>query len=270
MNFAASDVLGNHDTTTAPTVDIVGGGVTTSNNAHVAFDTLILRGTRLNAGSDNGMPGSNGWGSFNFNGTVTSYDLNGSDCVICKSDPNATITLQSGDMGNPTTTFDVEGSRLSVEIPMMDGIDSHTTNGNWLQHATNLTKTGPASWPYRMTTPTSGQTNVNGGGLWIFNVNSLNRSSKTVIAGGGFVRYLSGVSGTVSESFDLNGSPDDHTGALQVADPGSNITFTGPITLVTTAGIGGGDNAQEFDIRGGLFGSGGLIRVRLKHRAFEL
>ena len=258
LNFGASDMFGNFTTTNVPTIDIENGGtVKNSNNSHVAFNNIILRASTLDAAAHSGTPGSGGWGSFHLNGTVTCYDWSS----ISRSDGSAKITLQCGDVSNPNTTFDVESSVLWENVPLYDGIDGHTTGGSYLLHPTALTKTGAGQLILTVTNAYTGQTNVNVGTLQIRNSGALGSTAgKTVVANGAILQLGGGMSGTVYEPIDLNGSPDGSNGALQVIDPGTSVTVAGPIKLVTTSGIGGGAWPQDFSITGLISGNGGFMK----------
>ena len=209
LYFAASNMFGGYASTDVPTVDVEGGSVTISNGFHQEFGGLILNNAALTAATDAGTPGSGGWGSWNFNGTVTSHGVS----VIDATDPNATVTLLSGDTSNPSTTFAVPDGQLTISVPVYDGIDGHTTGGNYLLHATGLTKTGAGTLVLTAANHYTGATTVAGG---VLSVNSLLANGTDSCLGAGTVLVLDG--GTLK-----------YTG-------GANIVFNRSITL----GAGGG------------------------------
>ena len=239
LNFANSDVFGGHTNTAIPTVDVEGGFVAKTNGGHQEFNNLILRGGTLYALADAGTPGSDGWGSFNFNGSVTSYG--GSHITytnLVTTDFNASITLQSGDVANPNTTFDVVDGVLLNNVPIYDGIDGHITGGHWNTHATSLTKT-------------------DAGELWLISDNHY--SGATIINGGVIETDRLAANGSVSglgtgSSLVINGGTFKYVG-------GANIVFNRLIAL----GAGGGTIDQSgtsyLVAKGVISGSGSLTKI---------
>ena len=234
LYFAASNMFGGYASTDVPTVDVEGGSVTISNGFHQEFGGLILNNAALTAGTSAGTPGSGGWGSWNFNGTVTSHGVS----VINATDSNATVTLLSGDTSNPTTTFSVPDGQLTISVPVYDGIDGHTTGGNYLLHATGLTKTGAGTLVLTAANHYTGATTVAGG---VLSVNSLLANGTDSCLGAGTVLVLDG--GTLK-----------YTG-------GANIVFNRSITL----GAGGGaidqSGSNYLVSKGVISGSGSFTKT---------
>ena len=120
-----------------------------------------------------------------------------------------------------------------------------------------LTKSGTGTATLSRANTYTGQTNVNAGKLQIRHVNALGTTAgKTVVASGAVLSVGGGLTGTINEPIDLNGSGDGN-GALQSLDAGTDVTFAGPINLVSNAGIGG---TSHIAISGNVTGAGGLSK----------
>ena len=120
-----------------------------------------------------------------------------------------------------------------------------------------LTKTGSAALILQANNTYSGQTNINAGTLQVRDVNALGAvAGKTVVAGGAVLSAGGGLTGTINEPIDLNGNGDGN-GALQAVDAGTDVTFAGPVNLLSNASVGG---TSHLAISGNITGAGGLTK----------
>ena len=120
-----------------------------------------------------------------------------------------------------------------------------------------IVKTGAGLLCLKGSNTYTGVTYVNAGNLQVRNVNALGSAAgKTVVAAGAVLSVGGGLTGTINEPIDLNGSGDGN-GALQAVDSGTDVTFAGTINLVTNAAIGG---TSHFAISGNVVGAGSLTK----------
>ena len=230
LNLVVNNYFGGYTATSVPGFDVEGGTVANSSGAQ-AFNALTLNGGTLLAAADAGTPGSGGWGAWNLNGTVTSHGTS----AISGSDPSATVTLLNGDYANPSTTFNVADGALTISLPLYDGIDGHTTGGNYLLHSTALLKTGAGTLTLNAVNYFSGGVTINGGG-----VSTSNLAASGVACGIG--------SGS---SVTLDGGALQYTGA-------ASVTFNRSITLGAGGGTIGSSGAGAVSLTSVISGAGPL------------
>jgi fibronectin-binding autotransporter adhesin len=224
LSLPFSDMLGTY-TSAIPSVTLNNGAVLNASGTHQAFNTLSLSSGTLSAAGDAGVPGSGGWGSWNLDSLVTSSGTS----LIGGTDSSASVTLQSGDVANASTTFDVQDGSLTIAMPIYNGIDGHMTGGSYLLHTTSLVKTGGGTLTLNAVNSYSGTTTINGGVISTNNLASagvncgIGSGSSLVFDGGGLV-----YSGTASLTFDRTITLGAGGGILGAS--GGSFTYLLPIT----------------------------------------
>jgi autotransporter-associated beta strand protein len=153
----------------------------------------------------------------------------------------------SGALNVTTYTFTVQGGQVDVAL-------AGASNG--------VTKSSAQTAILSAANTYGGQTNVSAGNLQIRNLAALGTTAgKTVVASGAVLSVGGGLTGTINEPLNLNGTGDGN-GALQAVDSGTNVTFAGAINLVSTSGIGG---TAHIAVSSVVAGSSGLTKYGTNH-----
>jgi autotransporter-associated beta strand protein len=219
LEFGASNMFGNHNTVTVPTIVINSGTLTNSNllsatnGPNNGLRNLVLNSGTLTATVGNGTslidaatrPGE-GYGAWGLNGTVTSTGTSSIN-VGSLTGTAGRILLSST---SAPTIFDVVNGTLTVSAPLQRG-DSATNNG--------LVKSGAGTMILTAENLYTGNTAVNGGTLQL----SDNAQLKFVIGASG---VNNGISGTGTVVLD---------GDFVIDTTAANALNSGSWTLVDTA-----------------------------------
>jgi len=254
-----STVLFNAATNNYTLVDgggAIGGliGLTKTNSAMLTIqnNNTFAGPVNLNGGvvsvasvANNGTASPLGQGTtLAFNGGVFQYT--GSSVPITGFNRLLTLGAKGG-------TFDQEGSGFFFLTNQISGSGSFTKTGP-SQLIIGDTTTGTGNNTY------TGITYVTNGQVQLRNTNALGSTSgKTVILDPGNVAAGGGLVGTIAEPFDLSGYGGG-SGALEVNDGGTTVTYAGNLNLVANASIGSAGTAA-FTISGNISGPGELAKL---------
>ncbi|MCW1886273.1 autotransporter-associated beta strand repeat-containing protein [Luteolibacter flavescens] len=164
--------------------------------------------------------------------------------------------------GGSVRVDQVSNFNRNVVLTANNGTIETGAAGFWLAEgvfsgAGGFTKTGAKQLILVNAGSYGGVTNVNEGEIQFRTQTSLGAATAgTNVANGAWVAAGGNVNGAVAEPFTLNGTGNGN-GALQGNDA-STVNFTGPVTLATTAGVGG---SRDFTLSGGVSGPGGLTKL---------
>jgi len=226
LSFAASNMFGEHESTTSPTLIVNGGTVTNSGDVVSSLRNITLNSGRLDA--TNGLATS--YRSWALNGTVTSTGAS----TMTDSGGDAGILLASGTPLN--TDFNVPSGTLVVSVTLHDG---RTTSGS-AARATGLTKLGAGTMIFSATGNSyTGATDVSAGTLLIDGATS-STSAVTVAAnatlgGTGTIGHNTSIANGGRLEFRLNTPAASHN-KLDLAAT-KTMTFVNASTLtITTSG----------------------------------
>lgn len=195
---------------------------------------VTLNNGTLTASVGNGS----GYGSYNFNGTVTST---GTSLISSTAVVPITLSAASGNI----TTFDVQSGTLTVsaELGQITGVDAQISG---------LTKTGAGTMVLSGTNTYTGATLITGGTLTVSGTGNLNGSSGITINGSG-AKYLrtssvvgtapvtltqgtltgSGTVGAVSVADSVNAIISNNNGVAGASLTTGALTFNGAATVNT-------------------------------------
>jgi autotransporter-associated beta strand protein len=131
LAFGASDIYDNaHRSIAVPDIIVNGGTLATINEGvHAAVNNVTLNNGTMTSTTDGWKDGL----AWHLNGTLTSSG----NSTINYTAGGGNISLQNGDVENPSTTFNVVDGTLSVDASLYNGLDN---GGNY--RATGLVKTG--------------------------------------------------------------------------------------------------------------------------------
>jgi autotransporter-associated beta strand protein/T5SS/PEP-CTERM-associated repeat protein len=185
LGFASSNMYaGDFASTVVPTINIQGGTlavvpyvtytgagteadpyVYTYNPVRAAVNNVTLNNGSMTSSSDAVVLAEGASYAWHINGTVTSHGTS----AINATSGTGLITLQSGDMANPATTFDVADGTLTVAATstLVDGLSSLG-----IARATGLTKTGNGTMTLLGNAAYTGNTTVLAGTLNALNINT--------------------------------------------------------------------------------------------------
>ena len=191
-----------------------GSGSATVNSPAYTGNTIVQAGRLTFTG---GLPSGNYYmtgGTLDIGGmskSIRTFQLNGGTVT-----GGGTLTMTSG-------TYTLQAGQVDVTLGGANTVSKST--------AGTVVFTGANTY--------TGQTNLTAGGLQVHNVSALGTTAgKTVVSSGAVLSAGGGLTGTINEPLDLNGIGDGD-GALQAVDAGTNVTFAGPVSLVSSAGVGG-------------------------------
>lgn len=143
-------------------------------------------------------------------------------------------------------------------------IDASNQAGYWFTAGPfsgpgSLTKVGARQLIVQSNNTYDGDTFINEAELQIRTVDGLGSTvGKTVVNSPARLGLGTNIAGTINETLELNGLGGGG-GAFQCNDGGVVVNWTGPITLVTDSGIGGG--AAGLTLSGPISGDGALIKL---------
>jgi autotransporter-associated beta strand protein len=151
-------------------------------------------------------PGTYAWF---VNGTLTSKGESTINCSLsatpvspgapARTVIDALVALQSGDMANPKTTFDVQNGTLSVYSTLTDGLNStaHATAPG-APHATGLTKTGAGTMSILGNLTYTGNTDIQNGTLEIATATPITLNTVTGASSAGTLKVCDGATLTAT------------------------------------------------------------------------
>jgi autotransporter-associated beta strand protein len=185
-------------------------------------------------------PGIYAW---NLNGNLTSTGNSTINCTAgttpvtagqpARSVIDAMVALQSGDMANPKTTFDVQDGVLTVSSTLTDGLNSsaHGTAPGAIR-ATGLTKTGSGTMTIAGNLTYTGNTDIQDG---IFQIAATAPITLTTVTGDGTLEVCSGATLTATSiqvgTLSIGGSA--------TAGAASAVPEPSAIVLLLLAGVAG-------------------------------
>jgi autotransporter-associated beta strand protein len=237
---------GDYCASAIPTIDIQGGtlavmpmvvenGTAPSYTYAYTETRAAVNNVTLNNGTMTSMTalaiGSNpGVYAWNLNGTLTSK---GTSTINYAQSPTPTapaavaglIALQSGDMANPQTTFDVQDGTLTVASPLTDGLSVAGT-----PRATGLTKTGSGTMTITGDLTYTGNTDIQGG---VFQIAAANPITLTTVTGTGTLEVLAGSTLTAA-SIQVDTLLIGSASAAAVPEPGTIVL----LLLAGAVGVG--------------------------------
>ncbi|MCW1922918.1 autotransporter-associated beta strand repeat-containing protein [Luteolibacter arcticus] len=214
--FQVSNLFGNHNATSVPTLVVNGGTVTNSdvlvaslNNAlnHVVLNGATLTSTVGSTSTIGGSRPSDTYGAWNINGTVTST---GQSTITTAAPINGQVMLNSA---GTDATFAVNDGTLTIATPLMSGEHGYL-NG--------ILKTQPGTMVMDAASVYAGPTTINGGRLL---------ANNTIGSGTGSGAVTVNATGTLGGTGAVSGAVTVNSGG--VLAPGTSIESlaTGALTL---------------------------------------
>jgi autotransporter-associated beta strand protein len=227
LRFSASNMFGEHQSQSAPTI-IVNGGTITNTGDNVSS----LRNITLNSGILDSTEGhSTNYRTWALNGSITSTGTS----KITDSGGDSGILLRSGDSANNTDII-VQSGTLDVSGTLHNG---RNNQGNRVQ-VTSLTKLGAGVMILSSSGNTfTGNTNINAGTLLINGATSSTSAvavaSGATLGGTGMIGHNVAFQAGAGLAFQLNTAASTHDKLVLAAT--KTMTFAGASTLtLTTAG----------------------------------
>ena len=238
LRFAASNMFGQHDSTSAPTLIVNGGIITNTGDVVNSLRNITLNSGRLDATNGNGIA----YRSWALNGTITSTGTSS----ITDSGGDSGILLASGTPIN--TDLNVQSGTLDVSATLHDG---RTATGS--ARATSLTKLGVGT----MTLSASGHsytgaTNVNAGTLLIDgstpSSSAVNVATNATLGGIGTIGHNTSIANGGGLVFQLSTPAATHN-KLELAAT-KTMTFVGAstLTLISAVATVPGDDITEVGV----------------------
>ncbi len=225
LRFAASNMFGEHQSTSAPTLIVNGGTVTNTGDV-----VSSLRNITLNSGSLDATNGhSTSYRSWALNGTITSTGTSS----ITDSGGDSGIILRTADSAN-NTDFIVQSGTLEVFGTLHNG---RTTSGN-AARATSITKLGTGTMILSSTGNTyTGDTIVNAGTFLIHgstpSSSAVTVATNATLGGTGTIGQNTSIANGGGLVFQLNTPAVSHDKLVLAATKA--MTFAGASMLTLTS-----------------------------------
>ena len=176
------------------------------------------------------------------------------------------MTLNGGTLRYTGTSVNFGNFGRAITLEAGGGTLDAAFDGYWfttgvISGSGPLTKTGGGQLIIQATNTYDGITYLNQGEIQLRSLGALGSTlGQTIVADGARLCAGGGLTGTVDENLELNGSGGNASGALQANDGGTVVTYAGNLTLASDSGVGS-TGGIAFTISGAIGGPGGLTKL---------